>query len=257
MNPSRMNNPRLLLSLFCLSLLAPVVEGAERFNLNNGEVAAEFNDTGLVQLTLLKSQQTLAIAGDSAWLTVDGEKLAVPGLKLTATKRRQESVTYTYVAGDKQLQVVYELKPGWQFVSKQLLLTLPGGTTSRVDAVEMLRATLQSPVAREHRASSASGAVFLRLGETHPPPKSGLFLALQNPFLKWERQGQQVAMSYAPDSNGARTTGRSPPIASASASTRSAARNSPLATSANGNTCPIRTGPSKASRCSTRPSATP
>ena len=61
-------------------------------------------------------------------------------------------------------------------MSKQLVLTLPAGSTGRVDAVEMLRADLTAPIAREYKASSASGAVFLRLGETNPPPEFGVFL---------------------------------------------------------------------------------
>ena len=58
---------------------------------------------------------------------------------------------------------------------------------------------MKTPIAREHKASNGSGAVFLRLGEPNSPPKFGVFLALQNPFLKWERKDGQVAMAYSPD----------------------------------------------------------
>jgi hypothetical protein len=199
MNPSFPIRRRLLLRVLGLALLASFAQGAERITLNNGEIAADFDDTGLVRLSVPASTVDLTMTGDSATLTVNGEKLAVPGLKLTGAKRREESVTYTYAAGDKQLEVIYELKPGWQFVSKQLVLTLPAGSTSRVDALEMFRAEVKTPIAREHKASSGSGAVFFRLGETNPPPKCGAFLALQNPFLKWERKDRQVAMAYTPD----------------------------------------------------------
>ena len=190
------------LSLFATSTWLACFAGAAApslHSLRNDHLAAEFDATGLVRLSDPTSRQSLALTGESASLTVNGEKLAVPGLKLTDTKRQKESVTYTYVAGDKQLQVIYELKPSWQFVSKQLRLTLPPGSTSRVDTLEMFRAQFTTPIAREQKASSGSGAVFLRLGQTNPPPKCGVFLALQNPFLKWERSGPQVAMTYAPD----------------------------------------------------------
>lgn len=189
---------RWLSAALALATTAGAAEPA-RLTLKNDRLAAEFEGAGLVRLTDLASQQTLALAADSASLTVNGEKLSAPGLKLTGAKHRKESVTYTYAAGDKRLQVVYELKPGWHFLSKQLVLTLAPGGTARVDALEMLRAELKTPIAREQKASSASGAVFLRLGQTNPPSRHGVFLALQNPFLKWERLGQQVALSYAPD----------------------------------------------------------
>jgi hypothetical protein len=193
------NNQRLLCSALCLSLLAPALRAAERFTLDNGTLSAGFDHAGLVQLAMPNSPLRFTLANDSATLTVNGEKLAVPGLKLTGTRLRKESITYTYAAGEGQLEVIYELKPGWQFVSKQLVLTLPAGNTSRVEAIEMLRAELKTPVAREQKASNGSGAVFLRLGETNLPSRSGAFLALQNPFLKWERKASQLSMAYAPD----------------------------------------------------------
>ena len=189
----------LLIGALCASLLIPDALGANRFKLGNEEISAEFDEASLVRVSRLKSKQSLDFSGDSAVIMVGGEKLAVPGLKLTGTQRRKESVTYRYAAGDKQLQVIYELKPGWRFLSKQLVLTLPSGSTGRVDAIEVLRAEILSPIAREHKASSASGAVFLRLGESNSPPKFGAFLALQNPFLKWERVGQRISLSYTPE----------------------------------------------------------
>ena len=188
-----------LLTALLLGTGALGADKPEQFRLDNGVVSAGFGVAGLVRITETATRQSVELTEDSVTLAVDGERLAVLGLKLTDTKRRKESVTYTYRAGDKQLQIVYELRPGWHFVSKQLVLTLPAGSAGRVDAVEMLRAELTAPIAREYKASNASGAVFLRLGETNPPPKFGVFLALQNPFLKWERKDQKVSMSYTPD----------------------------------------------------------
>jgi hypothetical protein len=63
----------------------------------------------------------------------------------------------------------------------------------------VLRASVKTPIAREYKASNGSGAVFLRLGETNSPPEFGVFLAMQNPFLKWERKDGQMAMAYSPE----------------------------------------------------------
>ena len=199
MNHSTLHASRILLGPLCLALSTLAPRAAERLQLSNGKVTADFDAQGLVQLSLAKSSHSFAWAGDAASLTVNSEKLPVPGLKPASTRRRKDTVTYTYAAGDRQLQVIYELKPGWQFVSKQLVLTLPPGSTSRVEAIEMLGAEVKTPIAREYRASSGSGAVILRLGETNSPPKFGAFLALQSPFSKWERKGGQVSLSYAPD----------------------------------------------------------
>jgi hypothetical protein len=41
--------------------------------------------------------------------------------------------------------------------------------------------------------------MFLRLGRTDSAPEYGAFLALQNPFLKWDRKDRQDPMAYLPD----------------------------------------------------------
>ena len=199
MKPTPINLTRCLPLAFGLGLLAPTPAHAEQFRLHNDLVTADFDATGLTRLTLPNSPAVLDLANDSAFLTVDGERLAVPGLKLTAAHQEKDSLTYTYVAGDKQLQVIYELKPSWHFVSKQLVLTLPKDSTSRVNQLDVFRAEIKTPVAREIKASNGSGAVFLRLGNPDAKPSYGAFLAIQNPFLKWERKDSQVAMGYQPE----------------------------------------------------------
>ncbi|MCX6876202.1 MAG: hypothetical protein NTW21_20705 [Verrucomicrobia bacterium] len=199
MKPHTMHITRWLpLALGC-GLLAPSLSPAEQFRLHNELIAADFDATGLTRLALPNSAAVLELAQDSAALTVDGERLAGPGLKLTGTQQEQDRLTYTYSAGDRQLQVIYELQPTWQFVSKQLVLTLAKDRTSRVNAVEVFRAELKTPVARETKASNGSGAVFLRLGKPEAKPACSAFLAIQNPFLKWERKDSQVALGYQPE----------------------------------------------------------
>ena len=100
---------------------------AQTETLDNGAVTATFEDGALVRLRNAASNRVLELSGDSATLTVNGEKFAVPGRKLIATERRPDGVTFKYEAGDKQLQVIYELKPGWQFVSKQIRAHAAGG----------------------------------------------------------------------------------------------------------------------------------
>jgi hypothetical protein len=167
--------------------------------LKNERVAVQFDATGLAAVFDLATKRVVEVAGDSAALTVGGEKLAAPGLKLLERQQQRDSVTYRYEAGSRRLEVRYELQPGWHFVSKQLVLTLPAKDVCRVDSVEAFRGTLKTSVLREYRASHQSGGVFLRLGPADAAPAMGAMLVLQNPFLKWDRRGEEVAMSYVPD----------------------------------------------------------
>jgi len=198
MKPSVTHLARLPIALG-LSLLAPALSLAAPIILHNGLLTADFGDSGLTGLRLDNSPANLSFDGDSARLTIDGERIAVPALRLTATVHDEQSVTYTYAVGDKQVQVIYELKPNWHFVSKQLLLTLPKDSKCRVNNVEVFRSELHTSVAREIKASYGSGAVYLSLGKAHVKPAWSAFLAIQNPFPKWEREDSQIAMGYQPE----------------------------------------------------------
>jgi len=203
MKPSPANLTRCLPVALGVGLLAstPCFAQQQHIRLQNEHITADFNDSGagICRLALANSPAALDLANESASLTIDGERLAVQGLKLTGTQLEKESVTYTYTAGSKQLQVRYEMKPAWNFVSKQLIVTLPADSGSRVNDVDVFRADIKTPVAHEQKASSGSGAVFLRLGKPDAKPLHGAFLAVQNPFLKWEHKGSQVALGYQPD----------------------------------------------------------
>ena len=121
------------------------------------------------------------------------------GTKPVESRKEADTVTYVYAFADKRVEVIYQLKSGWNFVSKRLVFAVPAGKTCRINEVCGFRAALNTPVAREQLASHASGAVFLRLGDPAAKPACGAFLALQNPFLKWEHKGSMVFMSYQPD----------------------------------------------------------
>ena len=119
------------LAVFCL--LVPAVfhgapaSAAQTETLDNGAVTATFEDGALVRLRNTASNRVLELSGDSATMTVNGEKFAAPGRKLIATERRPDGIAFKYEAGDKQFQVVYELKPGWQFRQQADPADAPGG----------------------------------------------------------------------------------------------------------------------------------
>jgi hypothetical protein len=199
MNFRSMRNHALLAIALGFCFMHSAAHAAENFSLANSGISADFNSTGLVRLTLLKSKQSLVLAGDTASLTVNGERISTSGLPLVDVDQKKESITFHYRSGEKELAVIYELKPGWKFVSKHLALTLSSQSTARIDAAQVLAAEIKTSIAREQKASNGSGAVFLRLGKSPESAKYGAFLALQNPFLKWQHNGSHIDMSYAPE----------------------------------------------------------
>jgi hypothetical protein len=194
-----MKRPSHLSLALGLCLLAVTAAHAKPFRLANGLLTAEFDESGLTRVSRGGLPGALEFANESASLKVGGVELQVPGLALSGTREDPDTLTYTYTAGDQRLELIYQLKPGWHFVSKQLRLTLPAGSTSRIDAVSVFGAAVKTPVTREIMGSRTTGAVFLRLGGAPESANATAFLALQNPFLQWTRKDDRVTLAYAPD----------------------------------------------------------
>lgn len=170
---------------------------ASHHRLDNGLLTAEFERDRLVRIEDLTTRRALGFTNDSASLTVGGKALAVPGLVFTGAESSPNRLKCSYAVGPgSRLDVVYELKSGWRFLSKQLVLTLAAGTTNAIEAVEVFRASLTTPVASEHQLGGGSRGVFLRLGEGEG--RFGAIFAVQNPFLKWQRQDGRVSLAYEP-----------------------------------------------------------
>ena len=184
-----------------LSILVglPPSTAGQPATLDNGMIKAVLDDGAVVRLESTACKRTIDISDDSARLSVDGKPLEVPGLTPIGARVQAESVVYRYSAGDKEMQVIYELKPGWHFLSKQVRIVLPGGGRCHVDTVEPFSANMRTPIVAEHRAATNTGAIFLRLGQPGTAGKHGLFLVIQNPQSTWRRTDGRVSVSYRPD----------------------------------------------------------
>jgi hypothetical protein len=107
--------------VFLIGLL-PAVLAAAPVTLSNGRIAAEFGDRGLVSLTDAASRGTYRFAKEDFAVTLGGETFEGGALAVPSRSTGQDRVTYSYAAGPYRLEVVYELRPEWRFLSKQLIV---------------------------------------------------------------------------------------------------------------------------------------
>ena len=56
----------------------------------------------LTRLGDIASHGGIDLTGDSAARTVDGQRLAVPGMRLTGTQRGEHGIEFRYDSGDRQ-----------------------------------------------------------------------------------------------------------------------------------------------------------
>jgi hypothetical protein len=169
--------------------------------LENENLRAVFNDHGLVSLTGVKTNRKIVFSGDPSSLTIDGTKIAVEKLGLAEMETKPARLTYRYVQDPYTIEVIYELRPGWAFLTKQVTLTSAVSAPFHVNEVSALVSTLSETVLGELKLADGRWGSFCRFGGGAPssPPTWGLFFVFQNPFMTWRRDGRDVSASYVPD----------------------------------------------------------
>ncbi len=192
------------LALFAVPLLA-----GEEMALDNGRVRALFNDRGLVSIAAPGTDRTLNVSADPSAVTIDGALISISGLGPAEIEMTPAKVAYRYYQDPFTFDVVYELKPAWDFLAKQIVVTSARRQAFRVNEVRALDTRLGRPVIEELRLKGGAFGTLCRFaGEDASAGAAwSLFVMLQNPFLSWTRDGAAVSASYAPDMDWSRDLG--------------------------------------------------
>ncbi len=174
------------------------------FLLQNEILSARFDTRGLQAIDDQGLHRTVRLIEAEFSITLDGREIRSRGLKPPKVQQKSASLSYTFESAPYRIQVIYELKPGWHFVSKRLVISTDGSKQSfRVNRVQVLGGNLAEPIADVYvpqspwiRAGTSvkDYGVFFRLQD-----RTGIFMLIQNPFLSVSRNGQAFGISYSPE----------------------------------------------------------
>ncbi len=171
--------------------------------LANPRLRVEFGPRGLVAFSDVAHHAVYRLTRDEFLITLDGVRYDSRSLPapLRTTHNAQRTVVFHWTAGQYRIDVVYELRPEWGFVSKQIFVTGGGAAGYHVDDVTVLDAELADTihdayVPGSHRAGLGTGDYggALRLAGDR-----GLLAVVQNPFLEFHRDRNAFAIRYQPD----------------------------------------------------------
>jgi hypothetical protein len=184
---------------------------AQRFQLKNDELSADFGARGLDKITDQKSGRVIEFSRDDFRLLV--EKNGMSGAALVPEVANENgSVVYSFDADGYFIKTIYELRKGWKFLTKRIEIAGSPSSFYTVAEVEPLELTLREPVegsftpmtylpqfgpSRDKRKGPFSPleyGIFLRLRK-----QQGLMLAIQNPFLEVTRSAQEARIGYKPE----------------------------------------------------------
>ena len=184
-------------------------------SIGNGRITAQFGDRGLVSLADAAEGGIIRFPEDDFSVTIGDSgpetDVARPGTPLLYDSRKlpapvrsvaKDRVTYAWTAGAYRFTVVYELAPGWRFVSKQVSIASASIRTFAVNDIRVFRSSLAEPVAdvfvpKNGRPNLGTGdyGACLRFADG----SRGLLAVVQNPFLQFQRDGQSFSLGYKPE----------------------------------------------------------
>lgn len=169
--------------------------------LANAQLRAQFGPRGLASITDIAARHTDRLGRDGFAITLGGTTLDARTLPAPTMERVAGGVTYHWRANAWQVDVTYELQPGWRFVSKQLRVTALAARSFRVDSITLLDLALAAPPVDVFRPMSARPQLgTLEYGAAlRSSARRSLLVVAQNPFLRVVTRDRDVRMHYAPD----------------------------------------------------------
>jgi hypothetical protein len=208
--------------LFCYLLIAVSVHAAaQKHELTNGTIFAGFGPSGLVSISDGTPDAKPHVLDDSWSIGIDDVVLRSSDSK-PSVHASDGQITYDFKDRDYEIEVLYRLAPGWQFVSKQLrVLRTPQPQyivhnvtpimSKLTDSIKDVRIptsyTPQAGLTIEQTRKALPGrdfGIFLRLNSDNG---EGLMFLVQNPFLQIAHTQRTTTLQYNPETQWRREWG--------------------------------------------------
>jgi hypothetical protein len=186
-----------MLALTAVFAWALGAHAQESDSLQNEALRAEFDDQGLKAIQDKATQNIIRFAQDGVAVYVGDHAIESDFLKPVVEKGTKQSRVYRFESGSWTAKVVYELHPGWRFVSKQVFVSTSAKKDFRVHRIEMFRGQLATAIAEQQRVRDGVLLRFADQGSTKPI--YGMFAVLQNPFLLWKYRDGRISVAYSPN----------------------------------------------------------
>ena len=171
------------------------------YKLENEHLDARFNQGGLESFYDRQLHKDFRFGEDGFSVTIDGRLITEKGLGLVSVTNEKGRLVYHLADSSFDINLIYELKPSWAFISKQLEIRSRTRDSFTVNQVQVLDEKLAQPVTSDYIPhgwwpgySTKNYGAFLRFAD-----QTGLLALVQNPFLDYTRNGPRFSLSYNPD----------------------------------------------------------
>ncbi len=195
---------KITIGLTGMLLLASGIPGYATETLENDLVRAEFDDSGLVALHDKGLNKTLHFDSDYTSFIFDHNLISTQHLDVRDCVAEGDTVRFAFREGAVDIEVVYELRPEWRFISKQLFFTSNKVDVYTVRRVNVFQAQLANKprevyVADYGEKVEKSKQLKALAGFTRMDKNWGGMFLVQNPFMDWQFDEGAISMDYRAD----------------------------------------------------------
>ncbi len=197
------------LAVLCIITSPCQVSAQDVQVLQNDLLRAEFSNHSLSALVDRKTGFRLRLADETFSLILSGTEWNQRNLSPGKWTMAGDNILFIYVSNQYSVKVIYELRAGWRFITKRIVVEPLGGATEfRVNRISAFQASVEPAPVDElslpapPSRTSGNWGTFLRFARnqvTPSDPAFGAFLLYQNPFNVLDVNGRDRAVSYLPE----------------------------------------------------------
>ena len=175
---------RVLHLVFSLIFLFMTASALATEVLENSKIKVEFNQTGLISLFDKQVKQALTLSSDQWAVTIDDNQIQSQNVSSADWMKESGRMRYVFTEGEYEIEVIYELKPGWRFISKQLFITSKNKDEYIVNSVTVIQGHLKNSPEEIYvadlgeKSKKSKGPGEFRLGCYVPGAKSIFCVAI-------------------------------------------------------------------------------
>jgi hypothetical protein len=187
-------------NLILLLVVLLVLGSCAKRELSNEMLTFRLDQTGKQLIKDRNWSEEVVIDSTRFSLTIDGKDYRSESMVCSAVLKTDFSETRIYEADGYKISLVSELKPDWRFISRQVFVESSKGDVFKVNRIVLFTGRVDNPVKEAYQLTGGKYGLSIRLASGKSElSKNGFFLLIQNPFAKYEYQGQRVKLSYDPE----------------------------------------------------------
>lgn len=190
---------RRIAAIFFVCLVSPLVLHAQ--TLSNGIITARFGTAGLRSIEASGIERHFDFDRDSFSVSIDGKRYDSEGLGTPQRLTEQNRVGYVWITGPYRIVSVYELMPGWAFLSKHVSVATTSVPEYRVDEIALFRASFRQPISQSyiHRSTRQDLGLGAYAAALRFQDGRSLLAAAQSPFLAIDADANGFNLAYRPE----------------------------------------------------------